>query len=516
MIAGSNPYRHLKTPVFILLAFSSMTSVRQGFADTNRTILIPANHVHLTSDATVSTKILVYSLPASQTIEPVLIPAQVDERDGNGDFVLENGIPFTAHGGDGIFNGTDELSVLLPVGRDKKDRDKKQRDKKQRVNSNPVWNSDTGRWIAKKHGDRSKAWRVQLKCDPDRLEKNDALGPVPIQDLLVVAPGTNATHVNRMTAAPVAYDPVAKSITTEKYQYSFNQENPGSIGVLKFFHDETGNGSNSETAKQANALTVVSGGDFGFWLTPPWRFPVVARSGRDAAGAIESWRSGPVRTIVAVGNRYSAFWSLVEAHLFSELVFYPDRLQIPSVVDIPFSPKNLLGSGSGFAYGLQLATEVSEVSQYRTVDGAYLQASSQTVRSTLRLRARVDSRLAAGGALPRLWNRRPSPDSGSEVRKNARNDVPARARDWLQSIGATTGFFVDISQIDRGRYDFSLDLESHVEANDTHTEFLTCKSVWTAVESLQTDRPAKQHEASKHFLYPGRSTLPRNPGGQDR
>ena len=42
------------------------------------------------------------------------VAIQIDERDANGDYVLEHGLPFTADGGDSRFNHKDELVIDLP------------------------------------------------------------------------------------------------------------------------------------------------------------------------------------------------------------------------------------------------------------------------------------------------------------------------------------------------------------------------------------------------------------------
>lgn len=367
------------------------------------------------------------------------VPTQVDERDRNGDYVLENGQPFTANGGDGVFNGQDELVLEFPVAASE---------------SVEITDATAARWL-RDHG-----------LGPGDAIRSRVTAAGRDYELMFVRGG-------KFPALPTAarFENGSGMIHAGGYRYRFNRDNPAAIGSL-----EIPGGTRGEFA------TINEDGGFALWLSPPWGFPVVSRSNEDLDGAVESWRAGPVRSIVAVGSKYTAFWSLMKAHLFSELVFYRDRFQIPSVVDIPFSPGKLLGLGSGFAYAMRLeGTIAPEVEQ-----NAEGRARVSVVHSSgLVLSASVDPALARAGVLPHVWQR---------GRTGATATVPDHVARWFKDTGATTGFFVDISRMERGRYDFALDLESPGKANQSHTDFLTCKSVWTPMVPTQTSRPVTKQE----------------------
>lgn len=376
---------------------------------------------------------------------------QIDERDGNGDYVLEHGLPFTADGGDSRFNNKDELVIELPENFSE---------------AQSFTDPAAMAWLRKLQketirgiipAEKSvKAWRVDLTAGSKTAQVLFVTG-LPVVDL----------------PDAVAFNPELQTIQTAAYRYRFNEQNPAAMGRLEI---------PSGSEKKDDFITIHQEGSFAIWLKPPWGFPVISKSNKDLAGAIESWRSGPIRTIVAVGSKYSAFWSLVKAHLFSELVFYRSRFQIPSVVDIPFSPDKLLGSGSGFAYGLQLSGQVTPKLE-RTGDGPARVSVEHP--AGLVLSATLDRDLARSGTLPHVWQAgEPDDKSG----------IPGDVIRWFRKNAVTTGFFVDISRMDRGRYDFSLDLESRGKANQDHTDFLACKSVWTPVAPTQTVGPAKKQK----------------------
>ena len=377
------------------------------------------------------------------------VAIQIDERDANGDYVLEHGLPFTADGGDSRFNNKDELVIDLPENF-----------------------SD-----AQQFTDRAAAeWLKKLQRETTRRN-------IPAEKSLRswrvdLSAGTKKAQVLFVTGLPVAdlpdavlFDTRLQTVHTSAYRYRFNERNPAAMGRLEI---------PSGTEKKDDFITINQEGGFAIWLKPPWGFPVISQSNKDLSGAIESWRSGPVRTIVAVGSKYSAFWSLVKAHLFSELVFYRTRFQIPSVVDIPFSPDKLLGSGSGFAYGLQLSGNVTPKVE-RTDDGPARVSVEHP--AGLVLSATLDRDLAQSGTLPHVWQAEDQDDKAG---------IPGEVIRWFRKNGATTGFFVDISHMGRGRYDFSLDLESRGKANQDHTDFVSCESVWTPVAPTQTVGPAQK------------------------
>ena len=379
------------------------------------------------------------------------IPVQIDERDRNGDYVLEHGLPFTANGGDDRFNGNDEMVIELPAN----------------FSGSREFSDAAARdWLAHltKRSPTDKAESTPANSDaiPQMSRLKITVGPHKAPVLLISGLISGLISKDLRPASGVDFNPDKSRVTTASYRYQFNKFNPAALGQLDI---------PSEAAKGSGLTTINRDGGFAIWLKPPWLCPTVTKSYKDIPGAIESWRSGPIRTIVAVGSKYSAFWSLVRAHLFSELVFYRDRFQIPSVIEIPFSPESLLGTDSGFAYGLQMTGKVT--SNMDRPDHGPARVSVQHP-SGLILTATVDPVLARAGAMPKVW-------MGDEAPSESQAIPPPVIR-WFKENDVTTGFFVDISKMKRGRYDFSLDLQSPIKANQDHTDFLICKSVWTQVK----------------------------------
>ncbi|MEY4630724.1 MAG: hypothetical protein RIQ81_844 [Pseudomonadota bacterium] len=402
------------------------------------------------------------------------VPVQVDERDKNGDYVLENGIPFTAHGGDGLLNGSDEIVFALPAGSIDFSQDQAIKKLQQAGAGLEGRRALTG-------------WTVNL------LSSTSGARQRSFQVLI-----TNNPQSRSLPRPQVTFDPAAHTVTTSSYRYTFNSTNPAAVGELSLTRSRTEGGS-TKGQPELPAGGINQGGGFAVWLRPPWGFPALHRSDRDLNGAIESWRAGPVRAIVAVGSRYSALWSTINAHLFSELVFYRDRFQIPSVIDITFSPDRLLGHGSGFAYGMKLAnSETTGIQLNKRFPGEI----SARHPSGLVLRARTDPALVAAGVAPAVWIDPGKTISGRQNVGDPEQDIPAEVAAWFRQTSANIGFFVDISRMKKGRYDFSLDLESQGEANLPHTDFLICKSVWTPLDSMKSAKTVapvpKQESKAQH------------------
>jgi hypothetical protein len=89
-------------------------------------------------------------------------------------------------------------------------------------------------------------------------------------------------------------------------------------------------------------------------LVLPWWAPDVTLKDAHFMSEIESWRTGPVRTIIAVGVKFRSFLSVLNLHLFSELVFWKNRFDIPTVIEFVFDPSSYLQRGSGLFYSLKL------------------------------------------------------------------------------------------------------------------------------------------------------------------
>src|SRR5690606_15542028 len=96
----------------------------------------------------------------------------------------------------------------------------------------------------------------------------------------------------------VRFDKTQGVITTDLYRYTFKKEHPALLGEVAL-------------RKNGQEYPVFARSDF---LMPPstaWFLPDLTFRSDEFESAIESWQSGPLRTIVAVGVKYTSFLGLV-------------------------------------------------------------------------------------------------------------------------------------------------------------------------------------------------------------
>jgi len=368
------------------------------------------------------------------------VPLQIDEVDQDGSYVLEQGLTFTKYNDDGLLDGNDELSVLgASLGAEFK---------RKTVPQHVV-----NRF--------SRFQRVDF-CGTDGAY----LGS------LLIGQTHELAFVPNYTAL---FSRDSGDVVTSKYHYSFRQDQPMLIGDVKI---KTSQGEKD----------VFSGSSFVMPILPRLFFlPSFYFGESDFKSEIESWRSGPVRSIVAVGAKLRKFFSLIDLHLFSELVFYDDYFQIPTKIEFIFDPSKYLERGSGLAYILKYPEGVNwELSSNleplpwkgplmldpthsafeRSSDGSFAVKGSSSLGSFIAA-VRVDKKALKLAPPPYLASKN---DFTSE---QARKSWP-----WLEKYMGSLGVFIEISGVTRGSYDFALDVALSNQADDGFTDFHAVAAKW--------------------------------------
>jgi hypothetical protein len=364
----------------------------------------------------------------------------VDEVNVDESYVLEGGLPFTINTDDGIYDYNDELSIKGPsIGEFFTD------------NKIPSF-------VRKAFKDFA---RVDL-CG----QKDGFLGSILVGERFLASPHEQTQPLFNASAAVVE---------SSKYKYIFRKDQPMLIGDVLLM--------TSQGPKQ-----VFAGSSFVMPLLPKlFIFPSMYFGEKDFTSEVESWRSGPVRSIVAVGAKMKRFFGLLNLHLFSELVFYEDYFQIPTQIEFIFDPSRFLDRGSGLAYVLKypddgkwtLSSNLDELPRSGPVEGnlkktAFDQSPSgiysvvgHSGLGSFLANVRVDSKALKLAPPPYL-----------AVEKDFQ-DEPLRSRwPWLKKSPGSLAVFIDISGVKKGLYDFALDVALSNQADDGFTDFQAVSANW--------------------------------------
>lgn len=367
------------------------------------------------------------------------VPFQVDEVNARGEYVLAEGLPYTAASDDGLLDGKDEISFYgSHLGKDFAYEDAPA----------PLRQSAL------------RLWKVKV-CD----------GPALLGHLLVVADPTTPPmgEVTRL-------DLDAKEIHTPRYRYRFHRDHPVLLGDV-WLRDEKG--------KEAPLFDASA---FRLAFRLPWYLPDVTLTENNFHSSIESWQSGPVRTIVAVGVKLKKLFSLFDFHMFSELVFYDNFFQIPTVMEFPLDAGRVLKAGSGLAYAIRFAEPAkwrfeSDLRTLppegpRNLQGYGSAARKQYMAAVTGPQGVIAMRVVLDSPQESLYL--PAPYA---VTKAMFADAGARQNwPWLSGLEGDSGIFVDISSVREGIYNFRLDLLLESGANTEIHEILTSpKADWVTL-----------------------------------
>ena len=240
--------------------------------------------------------------------------------------------------------------------------------------------------------------------------------------------------------------------------------------------------------KDGTLFPIFAKSEFLMPLETTWFLPDLLFRSDDFSSTIESWQSGPIRTVVAVGVKYTSFLGVVRLHLFSELVFYRNRFQIPTVIEFMFDPRSLLTPGSGLAYSL-----------------TFPEGRAWEIESNLERLPAEDPDLLAkqrgSAAQTEVFYATGSRPEGSffvqvVVDEEARQQVPPpyligrreftgeswqNHWSWLSQIPGDLGLYLDISMVKKGTYDFGLDLVLSPKAKKSFTDYGFVDVYWSRV-----------------------------------
>jgi|694.fasta_scaffold146791_3 hypothetical protein len=368
------------------------------------------------------------------------VPLQVDEVDSDGSYVLEEGLPYTKYNDDGFIDANDELSL----------------------HARSLGESFTTKQLSKQLLVTLSRWARVDFCSSHKLY----LGSILVGE-------------SKDVVAPLSFKPLfsrqSAEVETSKYHYRFRQDQPMLIGDVKL----------KTTTGEKN---VFSGSSFLMPLIPKFfLFPTFHFGEDDFRSEIESWRSGPVRSIVAVGAKMRKFFSVLDLHLFSELVFYEDFFQIPTQIEFIFDPSRYLKRGSGLAYILSYPPDLEwklesnleplprsgieegplrKTAYEHSPQGIFGVRGSSSIGS-FAANVRVDEKALSQAPPPYLANR--DAFTSEEFK---------RAWPWLGKSKGSLGVFIEISGVKTGRYDFALDVALSNQAHDEFADFQTVSAFW--------------------------------------
>jgi hypothetical protein len=383
-------------------------------------------------------KISAWSLKAGTWTQ---IPSQVDEVNRDGNYVLEGGLPFTASSDDGYFDGNDELSFK---GGDL---------------GQPFLPADVPSHI--------KASFLSFARFDVCGDRDGYLGSVLIAE-------RNGREEAVKSYKPL-FDPGKAAVESSYYNYRFRSDQPMLLGDVAL---KTKDGPKR----------VFVGSSFVMPLIPSlFLLPSMSFGEDDFTSEIESWRSGPVRSIVAVGAKLRKFFGMLNLHLFSELVFYEDFFQIPTKIEFVFDPSKYLDRGSGISYILKypddahwhLHSNLDKLppegpKQSKQLKTAYDQSPSgvfsvrgNSVLGSFLSNVRIDQKALKLAPPPYL-----------AFAKDFNDERLKSKWPWLKHSAGSLAVFIDISGVKQDFYDFALDVALSNQADDEFTDFQAVSAHW--------------------------------------
>jgi hypothetical protein len=368
------------------------------------------------------------------------IPIQVEEVNAAGDYVLVGGQPFTRYTDDGLFDEKDEVALMgEDLGDDFALEDVPAEFKQRALSS----------------------WKVKF-CRGGKLA-----GHMLLQTQYVSHKADSKSYVT--------YDGGQLSVGSDLYEYKFHPKNPVLLGEVAL-------------KKDGKKISVIESSQYLMPLRTPFFMPNMVFKDSDFTSTIESWQSGPIRTIIAVGVKYTSFLSLFKLHLFSELVFYRNRFVIPTKIEFIFSPRSLLKSGSGVSYVLKLPAEqgwkfesnlasfpgMSPDEYMKTGPKALSQEEFYVIASgrdgALIASVRVDEAARAMVPMPLMLK------AADFLADENKKDWP-----WMARQNGDLGVFIDFSNVEKGMYNFGLDLLLSTRADERFADYGSVDMFWHRV-----------------------------------
>ncbi len=368
------------------------------------------------------------------------IPVQVEEKNAKGDYVLDGGLPFTKGTDDGWLDDNDEVVF---DGKDVGD-DFSEADVKDDVRAGT-----------------SAMWKLGF------CRAGKRIGFVLLRSMWRTPPAWTGGNA-------VSFDSATGEVRSSLYRYRFNKPNPVLLGEVAL-------------RQRGVEVPVIRDSTFQMPLKTPFFMPDMTFKAKDFTSSIESWQVGPIRTIVAVGVKYTAFLSLFKLHLFSELVFYRNKFVVPTVIEFIFDPTKFLAPGSGVAYSLRFpenrSWEIeSNLTPLPAKDPVEVVDKGPTAAGTEVFNARGHSKDGAFLVLVKV---------DEKARKNVPPPFLMRAADFeskdhqmhwpfLKGMAGDLGVYLDFSRIKQGTYNFGLDLLLSPKADESFADYGSVESEWSS------------------------------------
>jgi hypothetical protein len=243
--------------------------------------------------------------------EAVPIPFQIDEINGIGDYVLNEGPQPNVQTGDNVFNHLDELSFMGDdVG--------------------PV--SPPKTWPQKPHA------VFEIRIAPPPGVPNVTEGAVYVAVFLQNIP-------SQVEQKYVVFDLKSGEILTSRYRYRFDQKNYLVVNGVEMV--KPGLPSGPGNVPLIDSSTFYARADLKYFLT-------LQVNHRSVNSRLEAFKSGPVRTIVRVNFIYQFLKLNFEVGMYTEVSFFSNSVILPAIIYNPLDGVKSLNKGSGFYYGFAL------------------------------------------------------------------------------------------------------------------------------------------------------------------
>lgn len=246
--------------------------------------------------------------------EAIAIPFQMDEINKIGDYVMAEGPKTNGDTGNGIFDGMDELCLMGddvgPVGRPSK------------------WPEDR---------EPQNVFEIRLK--PPMHLKDAKEGAVYLAIYQHPPPLTNEQKY-------VIFNLEAGEILTSRYRYLFDRKNYLVVNGVDMVAPKSGENPENKVPL-IDSSTFYAKADLKYFLT-------VQVNHRSVNSRLESYKSGPIRTLVRVTFFYSFLKLKFEVGMYTEVSFFSNSVILPAIIYNPLDGIKSLNRGSGFYYGFAL------------------------------------------------------------------------------------------------------------------------------------------------------------------
>lgn len=240
----------------------------------------------------------------------VSIPFQIDEINGDGDYVLDQGKDTTANTGNGIFDLQDELSFM---------------------------GDDVGPAVEpKKWSSAAPNITYELKvAHPTANPMGPQVGAVYVGIYFSTPPALS-------TKKYVVFNRADALVHTSRYKYQFDPKNWLVAKSVEVAKSDT---LPIEYEPVLDSTTFYMKGDLKYFIT-------VEANHRSIDSELESWHSGPIRSIIRVSFYYRLLKLKIELGMYTEISFFSNAVYLPAVIYNPIDGHKSLNPGSSMYYGL--------------------------------------------------------------------------------------------------------------------------------------------------------------------